>query len=234
LGEIVYTLDTVGARYLAGVLGISYESLTWRKRPRWLTLAHDLRINDFRIAVTQATKASSHFELVRWLSEFELLQMEKKGRKIPGRPDGFCVLQRPSPTLPGKREELALLIEIDNANHSLGRFVKRKVKPLLSFIGSPKYEQTFGVSFGACFVITTGQKRLENLKAKTEEAGGNGRFYFTTFDQVQTHTVLQQPIWQTAGSQAVLAISELPLDPHFWTSIQYPTQGQLAIPIFAS
>ena len=233
LGEIVYTLDTTGARYLSHELGIRYKALRWRRQPRWLTLAHDLKLNDFRIAVTLAAKASPHFALVKWISEFELLQMEKKGRKMPGRPDGFMFLRRPSPTLHGKKEELALLVEIDNANHPLGRFVKRKVKPLLKFIGSPAYEQTFGVRYGACFVITTGQRRLDNLKAGTEEAGGNGRFYFTTFDQVQQGSVLHKPIWHMAGSQDAFAISGLPLEPHLHPSLQYTPQGQLVLPSVA-
>jgi hypothetical protein len=233
LGEIVYTLDTRGARYLAHELGLRYKTLRWRRQPRWLTLSHDLKLNDFRIAVTLAAEASPRFELVRWLSEFELLQMEKQGSKIPGRPDGFVLLRRPSPTLPGKVEELALLVEIDKANHPLGRFVSRKVKPLLKFIGSPAYEQTFGVRYGACFVITTNQRRLDNLKAKTEEAGGNGRFYFTTFDQVQPDSVLKLPIWHMAGAQDTFAISNLPLEPHQYYSWQHPSQGQLVLPSVA-
>jgi hypothetical protein len=128
---------------------------------------------------------------------------------------------------------LSCLIEIDNANHPLGRFVKRKVKPLLTFIGSPAYEQTFGVRYGACFVITTSQQRLANLKTKTEEAGGNGRFYFTTFDQVQQASVLHTPIWQMAGSEATFAISGLPLEPHRHYSGQHPSQGQLVLPSVA-
>jgi hypothetical protein len=233
LGEIVYTLDTTGARYLAHQMGIRYKTLRWRRQPRWLTLAHDLKLNDFRIAVALASQASPQFELRQWISEFELLQMEKQGSKIPGRPDGFFVLRRPSPTLAGKMEELAFLVEIDKANHPLGRFVKRKVKPLLKFIGSAAYEQTFGVRYGACLVITTSQQRLNNLKTKTEEACGNGHFYFTTFDQVHTDSVLHTPIWQMAGAQDTFAISHLPLEPHRHDSWQHPTQGQLMLPSVA-
>jgi hypothetical protein len=207
LGEIVYTLDVAGVRYLrnqqcteCGYIGangprgrgdrlciqcgrmkksgLADIALRWRRNPRWSTLAHDLRINDFRLAVTLATNASPHFELVEWISEYELSQQFK----TRGRLDGFFRLRRPSPTHPGRVEELAILPEIDMANHPLDRFVKRKVKPALSFVGSAKYERVFGVPYGTCFVITTGQQRLENLKTKTEEAGGNGRFYFTTFD----------------------------------------------------
>jgi hypothetical protein len=208
LGEIVYTLDTVGARYLCAQLSADIE-LKWRRNPRWFTLAHDLRINDFRIAVSLAAQASPHFELVEWISEYELSQQFKKR----GRLDGFFRLRRHSPSQPDRLEELAILLEIDMANHPLNRFVKRKVKPALSFVDSAKYREAFGVPYGTCFVITTGPGRLANLKAKTEEAGGNGRFYFTTFDEVSETTVLTQPIWQLAGSGDRFSLATLPLEP---------------------
>ena len=229
LGEVVYTLDTVGARYVAHELEIDYPSLTWRKSPRWITLSHDLKLNDFRIAVTLAAKASPAFELVKWISEYELSQ----GARIPGRLDGFFVLRRQSPTRPGKVEELAILPEIDNANHPLKRFVKKKVKPSLKFIGSGDYEHIFGVSYGACFVITTGQKRLKNLKEVTEEAGGQGRFYFTTNDQVDESTVLTAPIWQMAGSDDHFALQTMPLNPRIEKALNHAPQGQLIIPSLA-
>jgi hypothetical protein len=99
------------------------------------------------------------------------------------------------------------------ANHPLNRFVKRKVKPALTFFGSAEYKHAFGVPYGTCFVITTGQGRLANLKAKTEEAGGNGSFYFTTFDEVSEETVLARPIWQLAGSNKLFSIATMPLSP---------------------
>lgn len=242
LGEIVYTLDTAGARYISsqrcGACGYldpqrdpqaqppcgqcgnvnprqplaeAAAALRWRRKPRWSTLAHDLQINDFRIAVTLAAQASPVFKLMQWISEYELSQKIK----TYGRMDGFFRLRRPSATCPGQTEELAILPEIDMATHPLERFVKRKVKPALSFVGSKKYEQTFGVSYGTCFVITTGQGRLAHLKAKTEEAGGRGRFYFTTLDQVTEATALTEPIWQVAGSEVCFSLANLPLRPGF-------------------
>jgi hypothetical protein len=241
LGDIVYTLDVAGARYLrsqqcttCGYISLDGPrrtsrrpcaqcgqvnkgrkpvaadlSLKWRRNPRWSTLVHDLRINDFRLAVTLAVEASPRFELVQWISEYELSQKFK----TRGRLDGFFRIRRSSPIRLGRVEELAILPEIDMANHPLDRFVKRKVKPALSFIGAKQYKRAFGVPYGTCFVITTGQRRLENLKAKAEEAGGNGRFYFTTFDEISEKTVLTKPIWQLAGSGEFFSLATMPLSP---------------------
>ena len=61
------------------------------------------------------------------------------------------------------------------------------------------YAQRFGTSKVRILTVTTGQTRLENLKRITEQAGGRGRFWFTTFDQVTPKTVLTKPIWHKAG-----------------------------------
>ena len=229
--ETVYTLGTQGARFVAHQLEIDFTSLTWRSKPRWMTLSHDLKLNDLRFAITGQANKSEGFQLVRWISEFELHQNQKF--KIPGRPDGFFLLRRKSPTQAGRVEELAILVEVDNATHPLGRFVSRKVKPALKFVGSERYKQIFGIGSGAYFVVTTGQKRLANLKEKTEAAGGNGLFYFTTFDEAQKD-VLTAPIWQMAGSNERLAIKDMPLKPRISRSVDNPTQRQILIPTLSA
>ena len=199
LKETVYTLGTQGARYVARLFQVDYTSLTWRAKPRWLTLSHDLKLNDFRLNVASETNRLPGFELVKWVSEFELHQ----NYKIKARPDGFFLLRRKSPTTFDGVEELAILVEVDNATHPLNRFVNRKVKTALKFVGSNEYERLFGVSSGAHFVITTGMKRLANLKEKTEEAGGAVRYYLTKFYQV-SEGVLTTPIWHKSGSYELL------------------------------
>lgn len=224
LKETVYTLGPMGARFVARQLESDFTSLTWRAKPRWFTLAHDIKLNDFRLAVEAQAKRLPDFELIKWMSESELQQ----NHKIPGRPDGFFLLQRKSPTIQNQIEELAILVELDNATHPLKRFVTRKVKPALKYIGSQEYKQTFGVSNGAYFVITTGTKRLANLKEITEKAGGLGRFYFTTMDQVD-RGVLTEAIWQLAGSDDLLSIKDMPLVPHLRGSSKNAPQSRIAI-----
>lgn len=225
LKETVYTLGTMGARYLAKHLEIDYTSFTYRDKPHWLNLSHDLRLNDFRLAVSAEAKNSRGFELVKWISEFELHQIQN----IPGRPDGFCLLRRESPTTSDRVEELSILVELDNATHPLNRFVARKVKPALKYIGSKEYERTFGVTTGAYFVVTTGPKRLANLKEKAEVAGGSGRFFFTTFEEIR-EGVLTKPIWQMSGSIDRLSIREMPLNPSLRRSRQDTPQRRISVP----
>ena len=224
LKETIYTLGTMGARFVARQMESDFTSLTWRAKPRWFTLAHDIKLNDFRLAVEAQAKRAPDFELVKWMSESELQQ----NHKIPGRPDGFFLLRRKSPTTENKIEELAILVELDNATHPLKRFVTRKVKPALKYIGSQEYKETFGVSNGAYFVITTGAKRLANLKDITEKAGGLGRFYFATMEQVE-RGVLTEAIWQMAGSDDLLSLKDMPLVPQLRRSSEDAPQRRIPI-----
>ena len=55
--------------------------------------------------------------------------------------------------------------------------------------------------YGRYLVVTTGKRRIKNMKAQAERSGGKGLFYFSTFDKVRPETVLTEPIWMLAGHQ---------------------------------
>ena len=210
LGEIIYTLDKAGAGIAARKKGIDWAKFKWRRNPRWLTLVHDLTINNFRLDVWEACQANPQFSVKRWISEYELSQTSPR---IPGRLDSFFILQREVGTHTRQVEQLTLHLEIDTGNHSLNRFVKRKVKPILRYFGSEKYFNQFGVRDGACLIVTNSEKRLLNLKQAIEENRGEGLFYLTTSTTVSGQTVLTNPIWFLTGSNYVFSLENLPLSP---------------------
>lgn len=210
LGKIVYTLDKKGAAIAARKKRIDWANFKWRRNPRWLTLVHDLAINDFRLDVREACQANPRFSVKRWISEYELSQTSPK---IPGRLDSFFILQREVGTQAKQVEQLTLHLEIDTGNHSLNRFVKRKVKPILRYFGSDKYFSQFGIRDGVCLIVTNSEKRLHNLKQTIEENRGEGLFYLTTSAAVSRQTVLTEPIWFLAGSDYAFSLENLPLSP---------------------
>ena len=69
-----------------------------------------------------------------------------------------------------------------------------------------------GSRYGRWLVVTTSQMRLENLLRRTEQAGGDELFYFTTFDRLQEaadHSatgVLTDPLWLVAGSRKLTSL----------------------------
>lgn len=210
LGKIVYTLDKRGAGIAARKKGIGWEKFKWRRQPRWLTLVHDLAINDFRLDVRESCRANPRFSIKSWISEYELSQVSAR---IPGRLDSFFILQREKNIQARQVEQLALHLEIDTGNHSTNRFVKRKVKPILRYFGSDKYFNHFGVRAGVCLIVTTSEKRLHNLKKAIEGNRGEGLFYLTTTQAVSPQTVLTEPIWFLAGSDYVFSLETMPLSP---------------------
>lgn len=210
LGEILYTLDKFGAYMAARYKKTAWSDFKWRSSPRWLTLIHDLTINDVRLSIVEACRKYPSFSVQKWVSEYELSQASKR---IPGRLDSFFLLQRDRQNQPGFVEQLALHLEIDTGNHSIKRFVKRKVKPILKFFGTDAYAHHFGVREGACLIVTSSEKRLYNLKQAIEENGGEGLFYLSTRDAIAKESVLTKPIWLLAGSEYVFSLENMPLSP---------------------
>lgn len=210
LGKIIYTLDKKGAGIAARKKQIGWAEFKWRGNPRWLTLVHDLAINDFRLAVREACRINPRFSVKQWISEYELSQVSPR---IPGRLDSFFILQREKNIQARQVEQLALHLEIDTGNHSLNRLIKRKVKPILRYFGSDKYFNQFGVRAGVCLIVTNSEKRLHNLKQAVEENRGEGLFYLTTSTAVSAQTVLTEPIWFLAGSDYVFSLETMPLSP---------------------
>ena len=56
--------------------------------------------------------------------------------------------------------------------------------------------------------MTTGQRRLENLKRITEERGGKARFWFTTLARINAGDILTDALWSVATRTTVHALVE--------------------------
>jgi hypothetical protein len=202
---MVYWLDTRGAKYVAGLAGQELSGFRWRKEPKWSRVEHDLAVNDFRLDVMEACAQSSVLEFEQWIPEGEFWAEpdtveyrdagnKKVKRKI--RPDGFCSLRHSS-------YRYRLLLEIDMATEDNPRFAREKVRPGVAYLRSEAYKQRFGFGSGRWLVVTTGPRRMMNMKRQTERTAGRNAavFWFTTFDQVKPETVLTAPIWLRAGDK---------------------------------
>lgn len=203
--EVIYWLARKGAALVAGRAGKSLRELRWRGKPRYSLISHDLRVNDMRIAVQLAAEKREDVYLLSWIPEsafavepdkVAFASPQGKHRKRVVRPDGFFLLEYAGLL---RRRQLAFLVEIDLSTEDNPRFAREKAQPGVAYLHSEAYRQRFGVKGGRYLVVTTGRRRLQNMKRQTERAGGKGLFYFTTFAEVTTETVFDQPIWQLAG-----------------------------------
>ncbi len=82
------------------------------------------------------------------------------------------------------------------------RFTREKVIPGIAYLKSQAYAQRSGLGYGRWLIVTTGERRLQNMKRHTERAGGNGLFYFTTLDNIRSEAMLSKPVWWLAGKEA--------------------------------
>ena len=213
LGEVIYWLDKKGAKLVAGLRGNVPSGFSWRKKPRWSLLEHDLAVNDVRIAVREACQRSPLLTLEQWITDnafradpdtVKTRKNKMKNRQVI--PDAFFSIHQESGARPGEAKQFSFLLEVDMATESNPRFVREKVRAGIAYLGGKMYRKRFGVSYGRYLVITSGERRLAHLKRATEKAGGKGLFYFTTLDSLTNADVLRGHIWQLAGNESRSAI----------------------------
>jgi hypothetical protein len=207
-GETIYWLDRKGAAIVAGLRGQDVSRLKWRKQPRYSLIEHDLKVNDFRIAVREGCQQRNDVTLRNWIPEraftsqpnrieYETSTGKKAVRAV--RPDGYFLLER---TARIRRTKcFSFLLEIDMSSEDNPRFAREKIRPGVAYLKSRQYAERFGQSYGRYLVVTTGQRRMLNMKAQAECHGGKGLLYFSTFDKVTPENVLTKPIWLLAGHQ---------------------------------
>lgn len=182
--------------------------LRWLREPRWSQLAHDIAVNDFRMAVEAAVALWPSLSLETWIPEGEFLsQMDSvivpgNQRRKGVRPDGFFILTNHLRQIGNSPAKARFLLELDNSTHPLSRFGREKARTGLAYIHSQEYRERFGYNSGRWLVVCKSRARLMNLKGQTEKILGRQAklFLFTTISEVQPHTVLSVPIWIAGGS----------------------------------
>jgi hypothetical protein len=208
--EMIYWLDKKGARIIASLQGESYRHFSWRKKPRWFQVEHDLAVNDFRLDVEEACHSDPRVELETWIPESEFwknadrISYEYKDRekKRSIRPDGYFFLVT-------KKLYLRYLLEIDRSTEDNPRFFREKILPGIAYLRSEAYYKRFGHRSGRWLVVTTGERRLRNMVRQAERAKAVGMFYFTTYDRITENDLLFSPIWRREDQSELVPLLSL-------------------------
>ncbi|HKZ40580.1 MAG TPA: replication-relaxation family protein [Candidatus Hodarchaeales archaeon] len=204
--NMVYWLGKKGANYVAGLSGQNLNEFKYRKEPKWFTLDHDIAVNDFRLQLLKACKSCGDCQLEYWMPEgefwanpdrveYKLPNGKRKSRYI--RPDGcFSIINQ------GYRNRF--LLEIDMATEDNPRFTREKILPGLAYLKSKPYRERFGRDgYGRWLVVTTGEKRMQNMISQANQVTEPGAvvFYFSTFDRLNNVNFLHEPIWLRGDSE---------------------------------
>lgn len=207
--QAMYLLAERGVDVVAQQLGIDRGAVDWREsynRVGALFLEHLLLVNQVRIAFSLAAERAG-FSIERWSTEEELkatrdfVQITPAGgtqRRVAVIPDGYFLLN-----LGDKRAHFFL--EVDRATEANKRWAQ-KIQAYLVYTESGKYSERYGTRSLRVLTVTTGEKRLANLKRATEEVGGGPMFWFTTFEQATSDKILGTAAWQVAGKEGYWAL----------------------------
>lgn len=203
--QMIYWLSEKGVAIVAGLQGKELTEFKWRREPKWSMVEHDLSLNDFRLTVMAACSNTHGLELEEWRPQSEFWAYpdsveyydehhKKTTRKV--RPDGYCVIRQFNDA-DGQWYRYRLLCELDMATEDNFRVSREKVLPGVAYLNSGSYEQRFGAKSGRWLFVTTGERRMMNMKRQTEAAAGRDAslFAFTVLRYVQPETVLTEPIW---------------------------------------
>jgi hypothetical protein len=162
-------------------------------------IEHTLAVVDLWIALREAMDAVPGTSLELWLAEmqcrheWEIRASGEKWRKEAFKPDAFFRLARSSD---GALHDF--FIECDLGHTSTKQFIG-KLRMYSRYQESGLFEQTYGCSSFQTLVITTGKRRLENLKTVAAEQNVS-LFWFTTFDLVKETSFLGR-VWSQPGGK---------------------------------
>jgi Replication-relaxation len=205
---LVYFLDVMGAEFLSHELG---KEIHWDPQHNDVTypfLEHLLATNDVRAAIAVGA-ASNGWQVRTWIDDKALKSAQQKEHvTLRGNegatqqaavvPDGYFVVDA-GEFLYHHFLEVDMRTVTGEATKWGRRDWARKVRAYLEYYRSGKYEARYGTKSLRILTVTTGERRLSNLKAITTKVGGRKRFWFTTFDLATSARILTEPIWQVAG-----------------------------------
>jgi hypothetical protein len=217
---LVYFLDEKGAEFLIEHYDLEPEDLDWDEEYNTVSdpfIEHLIKTNDVRIALEVAAQRQG-MSIEKWLDDKTLKSKQQKDyvtvtgqrggtRKTAIIPDGYFYFKL------AQKKYSHNFLEVDRAT-VVGMFSQagrrdwaHKVRAYLAYHHSGLYQKRYGTKSMRVLIVTTRERRLQNLKAITEKAGGRGRFWFTTFDQVTPQKVLTDFIWYKAGSNQLHALT---------------------------
>ncbi len=219
----VYFPDTKALNFLAYHEMLDDEENTLHDKvysASYPFLQHLLDVNTIRIILILAAKLKG-WEVSNWIDEKTLKQgqnldvvtiksHEGKVSKASVVPDGFFTLKKGS-------SSYSFFLELDRSTETgeystFGRRdFARKIRTYRAYLtpqpdGTSLFEKRYGINKIRILTITTGEKRVANLKEITEKVGGANRYWFTWMKQCTPDTILSEEIWQIASREGLFSL----------------------------
>lgn len=189
--QAIYSIGKAALPVVTRRLGMDLPEVTrfYRRSKTPTFIEHTLAVVDIWIALREAVSAHPGLAISLWLAEmqcrhdWEIRAARGKWHKEAFKPDAFFRLARKS-----DQSLHNFFIECDLGHTSAKQFTG-KLLTHTRYLESGLFEQTYGNSAFRTLVVTTGIRRLENLKALADEQEIS-LFWFTTFDLIQEASFL--------------------------------------------
>ena len=216
----VYALDAQGAAHALELLPLSYADLDIvckNQECYYPFLSHILATNEVRIALAHAC-AQNNITLATWIDEKILRKNRPRANHIPFGdtvvasviPDAYCALVDSH-----RGTTASFCLEVDNGTAIVTptkdekRGWGRKIRGYIALYESGEYARRFDTKTLQVLIVTTSQERLQHLMEATATITQEHIFLFTTFNQLASHTVLQEPIWISHVNDAPISLLAL-------------------------
>lgn len=169
-------LDKLGAKVVAGMLGISMEDLEWKyemNENRLPYLEHMVSINNFYISFLKCARTYNH-QIPTFLVEHHVRhEFMYDKRKYRFNPDAY------GQYFIAENEGFHFLLEWDNGTMTLQVF-KKKLLRYHAFYASKEYQKFYGDTFPLVLVVAPNERRALSLRNTIYSEGTPLRWYFTT------------------------------------------------------
>jgi len=195
--QAVYALNKRGADLVAQILEIDRYQVNWKRdhnRVEFLFMEHTLAVSEFKVNLDLALALSASANLFFYRRGDKPLvtrvsDPSNKKKYLVVAPDAFFSL-----SIIGNGKSY-FFAEVDMGTETLTRFAE-KITAYKQFWKSGKYTDIYSYKHFRVLTIAESGRRLMNLIETTRKAGGKNMFLFTTFSQIEKHSILGQ-IWQS-------------------------------------
>ena len=185
--QAIYALDTAGIPVAAERLGRDTKNLWRPKALHPFFFAHQLAVNDVRIAFELAARTHDNHQLVQWLPEEEAYdRFFFAGYWRSLTPDAFLRYRV-------GRQVLSAFVEVDRGTMPNRRF-KEKVERYFAYDISDRYAERHKGQRFRVLVVAPSPARLANLKHTAAQVAQR-YFWFTSLPDLKEKGPLA-PVWE--------------------------------------
>jgi len=200
----VYALNSRGADAVAVHLGVDRGEVDWTPKHNRATaffMEHTMAIARLWASLTAALRGTG-FRIGLWEGEAELRRWEMRGydresgRTIPIRPDGYMELMWPDESF------APFFIEVD-----MGTETNTRVGRKMGAYGDLRREgtrQEWDLAKFYVLIVTSGHRRMENLRRVARKAGAQRFCFFATLEDLHPSRVLTA--WHNANNKGIRLI----------------------------